>query len=79
MNIYHSFIMYSLLSDIPPIVTDLQQGRSQEFGKGGATPLKKGAIKTKKYNSTQKYPEFSLKLFEILSMHPPACPYGAGP
>ena len=36
----------------------MRQGRSQDFGKGGAAPLKKGAIKTKTCNFTEKYPEF---------------------
>ena len=49
-----SIVDFALLSAFyryPHMYRD--QGRSQDFGKGGAAPLKKGAITTKEYKSTK--------------------------
>ena len=56
------------------------RGIARILGKGGgAAPLKKGAIKTKIYNSTSKYPEIRRKYLEIHSIHTPAYLQDAGP
>ena len=57
----------------------LLQGRRQDFGKGGAAPPKKGAMKTKKPNSTEKYPEYRRKYLKIISMYPLSCPQATAP
>ena len=55
------------------------QGRSQDFGKGGAAPLKTAPSKRKISNFTEKYPVLGRKYIEILSTHPPAKPQGTPP